>query len=104
MVDIEEVKKDVDNLKEKVAKIELNITQSLGDIKADLTEIKTFMQNNTKTDELKNKMIEQKVDKNTEDIKEIKGNQGKIIWTVVLAIIALVGRAVIYYIQNTPNP
>lgn len=104
MVDIEEVKKDVDDLKEKYAKLELGITTSLGDIKSDLVEIKAFMQNNNKTNDLKNELIKQKVDKNTEDIKAVKDAQGKIIWTIILGVIALIGRAVVYYIQNTPNP
>lgn len=104
MVDIEEVKKDVDDLKEKYAKLELGITTSLGDIKSDLVEIKAFMQNNNKTNDLKNELIKQKVDKNTEDIKTVKDAQGKIIWTIILGVVALIGRAVIYYIQNTPNP
>lgn len=104
MVDIEEVKKDVDDLKEKYAKLELGITTSLGDIKSDLVEIKAFMQNNNKTNDLKNELIKQKVDKNTEDIKAVKDAQGKIIWTIILGVVALIGRAVIYYVQNTPNP
>ena len=102
MADIDEIKKDVDKLKDKVSKLEIDITTSLGQIKNDLVEIKTFMQNNSKTNDLKNELIEKDVKNNTKEIDALKSNQNKIVWTIVLAFLGLIGEAVIYYIQNKP--
>ena len=102
MADIEEIKKDVDRLKEKVADIELSITKSLGEIKSDLSEIKAFMKNNTQNDDLKNELIVKDVKSNTERISKLEGNQSKIVWAFVMAFLGLIGEAVIYYIQNKP--
>ena len=99
MADLEE---RVTNLENKVRELEININNSLNEIKIQLTEIATALKSNTNSGDLKNELIEKDVKKNTEDIKGLKDNQNKIVWTIVLAVIGLIGEAVVYYIQNKP--
>ena len=96
-----DIAKRVDRLEEKVAQLELSINASLGDIKTDLTEIKSYVQNNSSNNDLKNNLIEKDVKNNAERIKKIEDNQSKIVWTVILAVIALVGEAVLFYIKSS---
>ena len=99
MADIEE---RVDRLEEKVAKLEIDITKSLGEIKTDLHEIKSTLKGNSSEDDLKNKLIEKDIKSNNERITKLENNQAKIVWTIVLAVIGLVGKALIDYIQRMP--
>ena len=97
MADIEQ---RVDKLEEKVAKLELNITTSLGKIETDLMEIKSYVKSSSKNDDLKNDLIIKDVKSNTERISKLEGIVSKICWTVALAIISLIGGAIVYYIKN----
>lgn len=97
MIDIEQ---RVADLEKKVTDLELNITKSLSEIKESLAEICTTLKDNASNSDLK--LIEKDVGINTKDIKELKDNQNKIVWVIVLAVIGLVGKTVIYYIQNKP--
>ena len=99
MADLEE---RVANLENKVRELEININNSLNEIKIQLTEIATSIKNSTNSGDLKNELIEKDVKKNSEDIKGLKENQNKIVWTIIRAVIGLIGKAVIYYIQNKP--
>lgn len=99
MADLEE---RVTNLENKVRELEININNSLNDIKVQLTEISTTLKSNSNSGDLKNELIEKDVKKNSEDIKSLKDNQSKVIWSIVLAFLGLIGEAVIYYIQNKP--
>lgn len=98
MADIE---KRVDKLEEKVAQLELNINHSLGDIKTDLTEIKSYVQNNSSNNDLKNNLIEKDVKNNAERIKKIEDNQSKIVWSIIMSIIGLIGEAILFYIKSS---
>lgn len=97
MADIEQ---RVDKLEDKVAQLELNINSSLGDIKTDLTEIKTYVQTNSNNNDLKNNLIEKDVVNNTERIKKLEDNQAKIVWTIILAVIGIIGEAVLFYLKS----
>lgn len=97
MADIE---KRVDKLEEKVAQLELDINKSLGQIQSDLAEIKTCVKSTAENDNLKNKIIEKDVKNNTQRIEKLEQIVSKVCWTVALAIITLIGGALIYYIKN----
>lgn len=97
MADIEQ---RVDKLEEKVARLELNINNSLGDIKTDLTEIKTYVQTNSSNNDLKNNLIEKDVVSNKERIKKLEDNQSKIAWAIIMSVIGLIGEAVLFYLKS----
>ena len=92
----------VEKVEEKIRELELSINKSLSDIKVSLTEIKTSLQSNTSSEDLKNDMIKKDVENLEKRTKQLEDNQSKIIWTVVLGVLALVGRTVVYFIQNMP--
>ena len=97
MADIEQ---RVDKLEEKVARLELNINKSLGDIKTDLTEIKTYVQTNSSNNDLKNNLIEKDVVSNKERIKKLEDNQSKIAWAIIMSVIGLISEAVLFYLKS----
>lgn len=99
MADLEE---RVSNLEKKISELELNINKSLNEIKVSLTEISTTLKSNTNSGDLKNELIEKDVKSNSKRIDVLEGNQNKIIWVIVMAVIGLIGEAVIYYLQNKP--
>jgi hypothetical protein len=99
MADLEE---RVSNLEKKISELELNINKSLNEIKVSLTEISTTLKNNASSGDLKNELIEKDVKSNSKRIDVLEGNQNKIIWVIVMAVIGLIGEAVIYYLQNKP--
>ena len=99
MADLEE---RVTNLENKVRELEININNSLNEIKIQLTEISTALKSNSNNGDLKNELIEKDVKKNSEDIKSLKENQGKVVWAIVIAFLGLAGEAIIYFIQNKP--
>lgn len=99
MADLEE---RVSNLEKKINELELNINKSLNEIKVSLTEISTTLKNNASSGDLKNELIEKDVRSNSKRIDVLEGNQNKIIWVIVMAVIGLIGEAVIYYLQNKP--
>lgn len=99
MADLEE---RVSNLEKKINELELNINKSLNEIKVSLTEISTTLKNNASSGDLKNELIEKDVKSNTKRIDVLEGNQNRIIWVIVMAVIGLIGEAVIYYLQNKP--
>lgn len=93
MTEIEDIKKDVDKLKEKVTELEKGIVTSLGDIKVDLTEIKGYVKSG---DDVMNEKM-----KNYEDrISKLEDIVSKITWSIVLEVIGLVGAAVVFYIKS----
>lgn len=99
MADLEE---RVTNLENKVRELEININNSLNEIKIQLTEISTSLKSNSNNGDLKNELIEKDVKSNTKDIEKLKDNQGKVVWAIIMAFLGLIGEAVIYFIQNKP--
>ena len=99
MADLEE---RVTNLENKVRELEININNSLNEIKIQLTEISTSLKNNSSSGDLKNELIEKDVKANTKDIEKLKENQAKVVWYIILAFLGLIGEAVVYFIQNKP--
>ena len=92
----------VDKLEERVAKLEIDITKSLGEIKTDLNLIKGTLKGNSSEDDLKNELIKKDVKANGDRITKLENNQSKLVWTVILAVLAIIGEAAVYYIQNKP--
>lgn len=90
----------VEKLEEKVKQLEIDINKSLGEIKATLGEIKASLETSSNTGDLKNQLIEKDVKKNSEDIKNLKDNQGKVVWTFVTAFLGLVIEAIVFYIRT----
>ncbi len=99
MADLEE---RVQKLEDKVKDLEININKSLAEIKISLSEIKTTLLGSTSSGDLKNELIEKDVKSNTKRIDALEGNQNKIVWTIVLAVVGVVGEAVYYFIQIKP--
>lgn len=99
MADLEE---RVSNLEKKISELELNINKSLNEIKVSLTEISTTLRSSANSGDLKNELIEKDVKSNSKRIDALEGNQNKIIWVIVMAVIGLIGEAVVYYLQNKP--
>lgn len=99
MADLEE---RVTNLENKVRELEININNSLNEIKIQLTEISTALKSNSNSGDLKNELIEKDVKQNSKDIEKLKENQGKVVWAIIIAFLGLVGEALVYYIQNKP--
>ena len=99
MADLEE---RVTNLENKVRELEININNSLNEIKIQLTEISTSLKSNSNSGDLKNELIEKDVKANTKDIEKLKENQNKVVWSIILAFLGLIGEAVVYFIQNKP--
>lgn len=99
MADLEE---RVQKLEDKVKDLEININKSLAEIKISLSEIKTTLLGSTSSGDLKNELIEKDVKSNTKRIEGLESNQSKIVWTIVVAVLGIIGEAVIYYIQTKP--
>ena len=99
MADLEE---RVTNLENKVRELEININNSLNEIKIQLTEISTALKNNSNNGDLKNELIEKDVKQNTKDIEKLKDNQSRVVWALVMAFLGILGEALIYFIQNKP--
>ena len=97
MADLEQ---RVDKLEEKVRQLEIDINRSLSDIKSSLVEIKATLTDSKDSGDLKNQLIEQNVVRNTERIKELEGNQNKMVWAIVLEFLALIFAVIRYYLSN----
>lgn len=94
------IEERVDKLEKKFEELEKNLNSSLLEIKSDLAEIKSCLKNNDNTGNLKNALIEKDIKNNSIRIKKLEDNQSKIVWTIILAVIGIVGEAVYYFIQN----
>lgn len=90
----------VGKLEDKVRELEININNSLGEIKNSLIEIKSYVKNTDDTNDLKDNLIKKDIENNTIRIEKLENNQNKIIWTIVLGIIGVLGKAIYSFIQN----
>lgn len=97
MIDLEQ---RVLDLEKKVTDLELNINKSLSEIKESLVKICTTLEDNASNSDLK--LIAKDVQINKEKIAKLENNQAKIVWTIIGAVLVLVGRAVIFYIKTNP--
>lgn len=94
-----DLEKRVDKLEEKVKELEMGLHDSLHEIKMDLQEIKSCVQNNNDTTGLEKQLVEKDVVRNTARIKKLEDNQAKFIWAILLEAISLVGTVIVGYLQ-----
>ena len=93
MTELEDIKKDVDKLKEKFTELEKGVVISLGDIKVDLTEIKSYVKNG---DGAMNEKMENYEKRNT----KLEDIVAKLTWFVVLGVLGIAAAAIVYYIKT----
>lgn len=93
MTELEDIKKDVDKLKEKFAELEKGIATSLGEIKIDLTEIKGYVRSG-------DDVMNEKMRNYEERIAKLENIVSKLTWTIVLGVIGVTASAIVYYIKT----
>lgn len=93
MTELENIKKDVDKLKEKVTEIEKGIVTSLGDIKVDLTEIKSYVRNG-------DDVMNEKMNNYEKRITKLEDIVSRLTWFIVLGVIGIAASAIVYYIKT----
>lgn len=93
MTELEDIKKDVDKLKEKVTEIEKGIVTSLGDIKVDLTEIKSYVRNG-------DDVMNEKMNNYEKRITKLEDIVSRLTWFIVLGVIGIAASAIVYYIKT----
>lgn len=107
---VEALEKKIPKLEEKMNQIQNEIHGSLADIKTDIVEIKQLMKDAQQIDELKNQLIDKEIERksevfakdvqsNTERIEKLESNQNKLVWTIILEVLGLVGAAVMAYLR-----
>ena len=90
----------VGKLEDKVRELEININNSLGEIKNSLIEIKSYVKNTDDTSDLKNEVVKKDIENNSIRIQKLEDNQNKIIWTIVMGIIGVLGKIIYSFSQN----
>ena len=107
---VEALEKKIPKIEEKMNQIQNEIHGSLADIKTDVVEIKQLMKDAQQIDELKNQLIDKEIEKksevfakdvqrNTARIEKLESNQNKLVWTIILEVLGLVGAAVMAYLK-----
>ena len=96
---VEHLEKEIPELRERISQIQNEIHGSLSTIQNDVVEIKQLMKDTTKIDDLKNAVINKDVERNTARITKLENNQNKLVWTVIIEVIGLIGAAVIAYLK-----
>lgn len=96
---VEHLEKEIPELRERISQIQNEIHGSLSTIQNDVVEIKQLMKDTTKIDDLKNVVINKDVERNTARITKLENNQNKLVWTVIIEVIGLIGAAVITYLK-----
>lgn len=96
---VDKIEKELSEQKKEIMKIQLEIHGSLSKIQTDVIEIKQCIKDNNKIDDLKNGLIEKDVERNTARIQKLENNQNKLVWTVIVEVIGLVGAATLYFLK-----
>lgn len=96
---VDRIEKELSKQREEINKIQTEINGSLSNIQNDLTEIKQCIKDNNKIDDLKNGLIEKDVERNTARIQKLENNQNKLVWSIIVEIIGLVGAATLYFLK-----
>lgn len=96
---VDRIEKELSKQREEINKIQTEINGSLSNIQNDLTEIKQCIKDNNKIDDLKNGLIEKDVERNTARIQKLENNQNKLVWSIIVEIIGLVGAATFYFLK-----
>lgn len=93
MTELEDIKKDVDKLKEKFTELEKGVVISLGDIKVDLTEIKSYVKSGDGA-------MNEKMENYEKRITKLEDIVSKLTWFVVLGVLGIAASAIVYYIKS----
>lgn len=96
---VEKIEKELSEQKKEILKIQSEIHGSLSTIQSDVIEIKQCIKDNNKIDDLKNGLIEKDVERNTARIQKLENNQNKLVWTIIVEVIGLVGAATLYFLK-----
>lgn len=94
------IEERVDKLEKKFDELEKNLNDSLVEIKSDLVEIKSSLKSLDNIEDLKNESIKKDIKSNSIRIKKLEDIVSKLTWTIILAVLGVVGEAVYYFIQN----
>lgn len=104
------IEEKLPRLENKINEIQNEIHGSLADIKTDVVEIKQLMKDTKQIDELRNQLIDKEIEKksevfskdverNTARITKLENNQSKLVWTIIIEVIGVIGAAVIAYLK-----
>jgi predicted nucleic acid-binding Zn-ribbon protein len=96
---VENLEKEIPELRKQINEIQNEIHGSLSTIQNDVVEIKQLMKDTTKIDELKNAIINKDVERNTSRIIKLENNQSKLVWTIIIEVIGVIGAAVMAYLK-----
>lgn len=96
---VDKIEKELSEQKKEIMKIQSEIHGSLSNIQTDVIEIKQYIKDNNKIDDLKNGLIEKDVERNTARIQKLENNQNKLVWTIIVEVIGLVGAATLYFLK-----
>lgn len=96
---VDKIEKELSEQKKEIMKIQSEIHGSLSKIQTDVIEIKQYIKDNNKIDDLKNGLIEKDVERNTARIQKLENNQNKLVWTIIVEVIGLVGAATLYFLK-----
>lgn len=96
---VDKIEKELSEQKKEIMKIQSEIHGSLSKIQTDVIEIKQCIKDNNKIDDLKNGLIEKDVERNTARIQKLENNQNKLVWSIIVEIIGLVGAATLYFLK-----
>lgn len=114
MADLEsrvgKLEEELPKLKEQISEIQSEIHGSLSDIKTDVVEIKQLMKDKKQIEDLEQKLIKSEIEKeskvfskdverNTARIIKLENNQSKLVWTIIIEVIGVIGAAVIAYLK-----
>lgn len=89
----------VDKLETEVQNLKLDTNRHLVTIQADVKEIKSSLTSSTENEALRKQIIANEVDSNKERIKKLEDNQSKLVWTIIIEVIGVIGAAVIAYLR-----
>jgi len=93
------IEERVDKLEKKFEELEKSLNDSLTSIKEDLVEIKSCVKNIDSIGDLKNESIKKDIKSNSIRIKKLEDIVSKLTWTIILAVVGIVGEAIYYFIQ-----
>ncbi len=107
---VENLEKEIPELRKQITEIQGEIHGSLSTIQNDVIEIKQLMKDQKQIDNLEQKLIKSEIEKeskvfskdierNTARITKLENNQNKLVWTVIVEVIGVIGAAVMAYLK-----
>lgn len=107
---VENLEKELPKIRDQINGIQNEIHGSLTGISASVAEIKQLIEDQKKIDSLESKLIEKEVERksdvfakdverNTARITKLENNQSKLVWTIILEVLGVIGAAVVAYLK-----